>query len=222
MPMMPIIHSNTPTSHPMLRHFPLVAAIQFAALPWVSGEDGIKDPTYNMPAAVTATMGVDDAMRKMETPVKPEVLAEFKKQHPGKFWLFGEDRQFAVRRNIVPAHWFEDGAKQFQKFSGVARPGEFYVFQVCRVPGEQTRPLACEVMFDSLKGANATVISGLDYSTTQQGERSLFVDPVRSAKFSSDPVHPVWIGLQIPKNAAPGNYTGQVLLRPSVLDNEPS
>src|SRR6478735_1163322 len=133
---------------------PFAAAAVFSAsllLP-ARAEDAIKDDTYNMPSAVTSTMGVDVAMRKMETPVKPEVLAEFKKQHPAKFWLFGEDRQFAVRRNIVPAHWFEDGAKQFQKFSGVARPGEFYVFQVCRVPGEQTRPLDCNVMFDSLKG----------------------------------------------------------------------
>ncbi len=107
-----------------------------------------------MPPAVTGVLDAADVLRKMETAVKPEVLENFKRQHPAKFWLFGEDRQLAVRRNIIPAHWFEDGAKQFQQFSGVARPGEFYVFQVGLVPGEMTAPLDCRVMFESLKGAD--------------------------------------------------------------------
>jgi hypothetical protein len=103
----------------------LVAATLLAGPPAIAEDAG-----YNMPAAVTATMAADAVMAKMETAVKPEVLEAFKKAHPAKFWLFGEDRQLAVRNNIIPAHWFENGAKQFQQFSGVARPGEFYVFQV--------------------------------------------------------------------------------------------
>ena len=63
-------------------------------------EDVIKDSTYNLPPEVAATMGADAVMKKMETAVKPETLAAFKQRHPAKFWLFGEDRRFAVRNDI--------------------------------------------------------------------------------------------------------------------------
>ncbi len=176
-----------------------------------------EDTSYNMPPAVTVTMAPDAVMAKMETPVKPEVLEAFKKQHPGKFWLFGEDRQFAVRRNIIPAHWFEDGARQFQKFSGVARPGEFYVFQVGLVPGEKTKPLDCRVVFDALKGADARVLSGEDYANARKGERRLWLTHLEDYQIVSDPVKPIWVGLQIPEDATPGTYDGQILFRNSIF-----
>ncbi|MEO5712129.1 MAG: glycoside hydrolase domain-containing protein, partial [Luteolibacter sp.] len=186
------------------------SSILLAACMTAAAEDPIKDDTYNMPPAVVAEMGVDAAMKKMETPVTAETLDAFKKAHPAPFWLFGEDRQLAVRNNIVPAHWFQDGAKQFQKFSGVARPGEFYVLQVGLIPGDIMRPLDCGVVFDSLQGAQATVISGEDYSMSQKGERRL---PYEADKLFSDPVKPIWIGLQIPENATPGTYAGRVQFR---------
>ena len=99
--------------------------------------DVIKDESYNMPPAVTAMMGVDEAMVKMETAAMPAVLDAFKKSHPAPFWVFGEDRQLAVRNHIVPAHWFENGVRQHGKFSGTARPGEFYVFQACVLGGDK-------------------------------------------------------------------------------------
>ena len=179
------------------------------------------DAPPNPPPAVTDRIEPEAAMKKMETAVKPEILEAFKKEHPAKFWLFGEDRQLAVRNPIIPAHWFENGAKQFQQFSGVARPGEFYVFQVGLVPGEKTTPLDCRVVFDSLKGSEATVLSGTDYRDARTGERRLLIDPIQDGKRLSDPVTPVWLGLQIPEHATPGAYAGQVLFRTSVFRSEP-
>ncbi len=175
------------------------------------------DPSYNMPQAVTGTMEADAVMTQMETAVRPEVLEAFKKQHPAKFWLFGEDRQLAVRRNIIPAHWFEVAAKQFQQFSGVARPGEFYVFQVVMVPGEETKPLDCRVVFDSLKGADATVLSGENYGNARKGERRQYYSYFEQGQILNDPVKPIWVGLQIPENATSGTYTGQILFRYSIF-----
>ncbi len=156
-------------------------------------------------------------MAKMETAVPAEVLDNFKKQHPARFWLFGEDRQLAVRRTVIPAHWFENGAKQFQQFSGVAQPGEFYVFQVGLVPGEETRPLDCRVVFDSLPGAEASVLSGTDYPSARKGERRLFFSYLDYGKLWDEPVKPIWIGLQIPDTTPPGTYQGQVAFRKSVF-----
>jgi len=155
-------------------------------------EDAIKDSTYNMPPAVVATMGVDEAMTKMETAAKPDVLEAFKKIHPAPFWLFGEDRQLAVRNNIIPAHWFENGAKQWGKFSGVARPGEFYAFQVCMLGGKGSVAACPTANKINLPGATMDSISG--------------VLPV----LAEGNVQPVWIGVQVPEDAKAGNYDGTI------------
>lgn len=54
---------------------------------------GTNNPAYNMPPAVGASMGVADAMKKMETVVMPSVFEAFKTANPAPLWLFGEDRQ---------------------------------------------------------------------------------------------------------------------------------
>lgn len=184
-----------------IQRFLLLAGAALA----VQAEDVIKDNTYNMPPAVVATMGVDEAMKKMETAVKPEVLDAFKKANPAPLWIFGEDRQLAVRNNIIPAHWFENGAKQHGKFAGVARPGEFYVFQVCLLGGQALRFTSEISTALDIPGAKATVIS---QSSAWGG----------SFKVASEAVKPLWIGVQIPADTKPGTYQGQVIVA-SANDN---
>ena len=161
----------------------------------------VKDDTYNRPAAVVMTMGVDEAMKKMENPVKAEVLDAFRKAHPGPFWLFGEDRQLAVRNNIVPAHWFEGGAKQFGQLSGVARPGEFYVFQVVFLQGEvkpaEWRSLAVELnRVPGLEVRQITRKSVHDFADLQPGKMQV-----------------LWYGVQLPATTKPGEYRGSVSVK---------
>ncbi len=165
----------------------------------------IKNDTYNMPPAVLGTMGVDEAMQKMEATVKPDVLAAFKKANPAPFWLFGEDRQLAVRNNIIPAHWFENGAKQHGKFAGVARPGEFYVFQVCVVANAETRFAAKIDTTIKLAGSRVTLISK---------------SPVVGGAFKIETgaVKPLWVGIQIPADAKHGTYQGTVEISTAMED----
>ena len=175
------------------------------------GHAAADDDTYHMPPAVTGIMAAGAVMTQMETAVKPDVLAAFKTLHPAKFWLFGEDRQFAVRRTIIPAHWFEDGAKHYQRFAGLARPGEFYVFQVGLVAGDRPPPVRCEVVFDSLQGATSTVLSGSGKDGA--GGRGL----IRGY----DGLLAIWIGLQIPRTAIPGNHAGSVRFSDVVPNMDP-
>ncbi len=155
----------------------------------------------NLPGAIVGRLSDSDAvMRMMETPVKPEVLAAFEKAHPAPFWLSGEDRQRAVRRNIMPAHWFENNAQSWNKFSGVARPGEFYVFQVCVVFAKDARNLAfLEAQISDLPGAEI-------YEVT----RSI---PLRPGE-----VKPVWVAVEVPSNANPGEYHGTATMGNAKLD----
>lgn len=177
------------------------------------------DASYNMPPAVTGTMEADAVMAKMETAVKSEVLEAFKKQHPANFWLFGEDRQFAVRRNVIPAHWFENGAKQFQQFSGVARPGEFYVFQVCLVPGPPDKNPAVDykVVMESPNGIKAHALSGQSRGAAGESERTVWLMDREDGHVPE--VVPVWVGLQIPLDVKPGIYQGRVEFDATVFRN---
>jgi hypothetical protein len=144
---------------------------------------------YNMPDAVTTIVSANEVAKKMTTAVAPDLLADFQKNHPAAFWVFGEDRQQAVRKGVIPAHWFADGARHYQQFSGVAQPGEFYVFQACLLGAPA---LHAEIVINTLPGAAARVIS-------PQG-RTLDV---------------FWLGVQIPENAKPGRYPGEVRFTPA-------
>ncbi|MBN8460285.1 MAG: hypothetical protein J0M04_20850 [Verrucomicrobia bacterium] len=181
----------------------------------VSGLSRAAEGGYNLPGEVAGAMPQDAVMKKMETAVKPEVLAEFKKQHPAKFWVFGEDRQMAVRNGVVPAHWFEPGATNYQHFAGTARPGEFYVFQTCIVPGEEDGSyMDCRVEIDSLPEAFGTVISGIAPVTSQNWSILVFG---LNDKTAGRAVLPVWVAVQIPESAKPGSYGGKVCFRPVSL-----
>ena len=83
----------------------------------------------NDPGATDGAMPLDKVIERMETAVPSSTWDAYSKEHPAPFWLFGEDRRFAVRNDIIPAHWFNDGGAAAQCFRGVAQPGEFYPFQ---------------------------------------------------------------------------------------------
>ena len=188
----------------------LAAAVlaAFCGLRTACAEDVIKDATYNLPSAVAATMGVDEAMQKMETAVAPEVLAAFKQAHPAPFWLFGEDRQLAVRNNIIPAHWFADGAKQYGHFSGVARPGEFYVFQVCMIR-RANEMFAVDKKKYPKSQFDYLLVTKVDF------EKKDGVTANGFSKFSGadlGDVNAFWVGIQIPENAKPGRCEGKVYI----------
>lgn len=158
----------------------------------LAGAQAAEEGNYNMPDAVTANMPADAVTKKMMTPVEPAVLTAFQKKHPAAFWVFGEDRQQAVRKGIIPAHWFEGGARQYQQFFGIAQPGEFYVFQACLIGAPALR---AQIEFDALPGAKARVIS-------PQGER----------------LDAMWLGVSIPPNAKTGRYAGKVRFYPAATD----
>lgn len=65
----------------------------------------------------------------MTTAVDPAVLADFQKKHPAAFWVFGEDRQQAVRKGIIPAHWFEGARGSISSFTASPSPASFMCFR---------------------------------------------------------------------------------------------
>ncbi len=159
---------------------------------------------YNMPDTVTGTVKADEVMKKMETTVKPEVLETFKKEHPpgpSEYWLFGEDRNCPIRANIIPAHWFQDDAKNYRTFTGTARPGEFYVFQVGIVLGD--KGMNGSENYTAKMDLPGAKIEFLTHLIHENGSAYL------PQRITGQNLMVSWVGIHIPANAKKGTYSGK-------------
>ncbi len=141
----------------------------------------------NIPDASSGVMPTDKVTEWMENAVDPDAWAKWRNAHPAPFHLFGEDRQYAVRNNIVPAHWLAKGNHAAERFHGVAQPGEFYPFQVC-VASEKARTLRWNAKTD-LKVSRITP---------------------ETCAVAAKGVKPIWVMVDIPKDAAGKTLKGEV------------
>ena len=146
-----------------------------------SADDNIPDTTSG------GAMPEDSVLSFMENAVDHYVWDAYRKAHPAPFHLFGEDRRFAVRNNIIPAHWFAKKSRAAQGFFGTAQPGEFYPFQVC-VASERARRLRWSVKAD----LNVSRITPETCAVAANG------------------VKPIWVMVDIPKDAAGKTLKGEV------------
>ena len=141
----------------------------------------------NIPDASSGVMPTDKVTAWMENAVDPDAWTKWCNAHPAPFHLFGEDRQYAVRNNIVPAHWLAKGNHAAKRFHGVAQPGEFYPFQVC-VASEKARTLRWNAKTD-LKVSRITP---------------------ETCAVAAKGVKPIWVMVDIPKDAAGKTLKGEV------------
>ena len=165
-----------------------VAAVS-AALLACAAHGGLGSSEDNIPAATTGAMPADKVMERMEKAVDPAAWAEWRNAHTAPFHLFGEDRQFAVRNNIVPAHWIAKGSRAAERFHGAAQPGEFYPFQVC-VFSEKARKLRWSAKTD----LKVCCITPAECEVAANG------------------VKPIWVMVDVPKDAAGKTLKGEVIV----------
>lgn len=144
----------------------------------------------NIPSATDGVMPADKVTEWMENKVDPDAWAAWRNAHPAPFWLFGEDRQYAVRNNIVPAHWFANGSEAAKTFHGRAQPGEWYAFQIC-VASDKARELVWEAK--------------TELAVTR-------ITP-RECRVAAGGVKPIWVMVDIPKDAASKTFIGEVAVR---------
>lgn len=141
----------------------------------------------NIPDASSGVMPTDKVTEWMENAVDPAAWAAWRKSHPAPFHLFGEDRQYAVRNNIIPAHWFAKGNRAAERFHGVAQPGEFYPFQVC-------------VVSDAARKLRWNAKTDLTVSRITPAECAVAANGVK----------PIWVMVDIPKDAVGKTVGGTV------------
>ncbi|HEX4933407.1 MAG TPA: glycoside hydrolase domain-containing protein [Gemmatimonadaceae bacterium] len=180
---------------------PQVARLQqWKSLPQatVTGFDAIDDFSRFTAMEYVATKGELDAMKQ--------------KYAWAEFFAFPEDRARSIRmRDDVPFTWVQDGP--FKPFVGTAARGEYYTFQVglwahrlaidslryeatpfTRKGGREVIPASAFTCFN---------LEGVDWS----GRRF-----TRAPRVERGKVQPLWFGVQVPRDAVPGDYEGEVAI----------
>ncbi len=148
----------------------------------------------------------------MEYIAGADELVVLRAKHQGEpFLAFAEDRRNSIRmRDDIPHVWAERGA--FVPFTGTAMRGESYAFQI----GVWAH-----------KGA-VTLLSGGAAALVRQGGGTIPAQAVSSINFEgtdwsgahftravhvdSGKVQALWYYVNVPANAAPGDYKGRVAL----------
>jgi hypothetical protein len=181
--------------------------------------DGLRSNAWQkLPRAETTEFQAIDEFNSfypMEVIATAEETRALVAKHPKAFYLlFPEDRRYPIRMTgDLPQRWIERGAGQ--PFRGEAARGEFYTFQVgvYAVAGPVEN---LTVSFGGLKarsGQGRIAATAFRCSNTGGTDWTgkTFQKTIHVAK---DKVQPLWVGVQIPDDAEPGEYEGSVTVAP--------
>ncbi len=164
-------------------------------------------------------------MEVVATPEEAQALlqpsAAFTLQHPGAsrvlqpegrapipppYLLFPEDRRFPIRMtDELPLRWVKSGPGN--EFRGEAQRNEFYVFQI-GVWAARTNLAGLDVEF---KGDIARWLNCFNTGGTNWDGKPFH----KRINVPQGKVQPLWIGVDVPPDAAPGEHRATVTIRPT-------
>ena len=151
-----------------------------------------------------------DPMEVIATPEETSKLLAMHGQEP--FLLFPEERQFPIRMtDDLPLRWILNGPGN--EFQGDARRGEFFVFQVgVFASGSAIEKLSVD--YSDLKSNHGTLIPASAIRCFNLGGTDWFGRRMqKNFAVPQGKIGALWFGVQIPKEAAPGNYRGTMVIR---------
>ncbi|HEY6951400.1 MAG TPA: glycoside hydrolase domain-containing protein, partial [Bacteroidota bacterium] len=132
------------------------------------------------------------------------------------YLLFPEDRKDPIKMSDdLPAKWIMDGPRKL--FGGFAHKGEFYTFQI-GLFAARTQIEGVKVSMSDLRGRDGGTIPSLSFTSFNTGgvdwqgkefEKSVTVERGK--------VQALWMGVQVPPDAEPGFYTGEITISPRGL-----
>jgi hypothetical protein len=130
------------------------------------------------------------------------------------YLLFPEDRRYPIRMtDELPRRWIQSGPGT--EFHGEADRGEFYAFQLGLFASGQALD-DVRLDFGDFLGARGARIPASAARCFNLGGTDWLGRPFKKALgVAQGAVRPLWVGIQVPANAPPGNYTGIVRVRPA-------
>lgn len=167
-------------------------------------------------ARVLAYQSVDslDAFTPMEIiATRGETRALLARNPKSTYFVFPEDRSNSVRMATdLPQRWIQTGANA--PFRGNADRGEFYVFQLGVFAVSQN--LAdVRTVFSDLTGPGGSSIPASRIECFNAGGVNWIGQPfTKVVAVDRGRVQPLWIGVDIPVDARPGDYSGIATVAP--------
>lgn len=140
-------------------------------------------------------------------------IENLKAEMPDDFLTFPEDRSFPIRLTTVPVRWVEKGPSS--EFEGMACPNEYYTWQTGLWAVTKDLENISWSCSDFIHESGKATISKKDITcfnlegTNWDGKPITFDVNVPKGK-----VQALWFGMQIPENAKPGRYEGEITLAP--------
>lgn len=133
------------------------------------------------------------------------------------YLLFPEDRKYPIRMtDDLPLCWIRRGPGD--ELRGEAQRGEFYVFQVGLYAARQAiEDLSVEIS-DLRPQQGSPIPASAFHAFNFSGTDWLGRPMTRRVRVPEGKVAPLWFGVQIPKEAAPGAYQATLTFRPKNAD----
>ena len=170
-------------------------------------------------AAVVEFQAIDELntffpMEVIATAAETTSLEDRHRDKP--YLLFPEDRRFPIRMtDDLPQRWITAGANR--PFRGEAARGEYYAFQV-GVFASRGPIQNLQVRFADLRGPKGALIKSSAFSCFNVGGRDWTGKTfVKALTVPSGKVQALWMGVQVPAEAASGEYVGSVTVEPAGL-----
>ena len=153
-----------------------------------------------------------DRFDPMEVCATQEEVARLLAAHPDRPYLvFPEDRRFPIRMTEdLPVRWIAAGPSN--KFRGEAQRNEYYAFQI-GVYAARAAVEGVEVEFANLTGPGGRPIPAASMRCFNLGGTDWTGRPLRKTVLvPKGKVQALWCGVDVPKDAAPGEYRGTATL----------
>jgi len=155
-----------------------------------------------------------DRFDPMEVIATAAETREFLARYPQSYLVFPEDRRYPIRMAAdLPLRWLQAGPGA--TFHGEALRNEFYAFQI-GVSAVSQALEAVDVEFSDLRGpAPGAVLPAASLRCFNLGGVNWDAQPFRqTVNVPAGRVQALWLGLQVPEQAEPGDYEGSVAIRP--------
>ncbi len=156
-----------------------------------------------------------DSCDPMELVATREEVESLVSRYPSRTYLiFPEDRQYAIRmQEHIPLRWVQRGAQD--NFHGQACRNEFFAFQIgLYATNTDIERLAIE--FEPLQMASGGRIPKEALRCFNLGGSDWEGRPFeKTVSVEKGRIQALWIGVQIPETAQPGDYHGTVRIKPA-------
>ncbi len=171
-------------------------------------------------AAVVEFQSIDefDSLEPMEVIATAEETKSLLAKYPeARYLLFPEDRKFSIRMtDDLPLRWIQKGPQTV--FRGEAARGEYYSFQVGVYAGREDISNVTVLFGDLKNGTSGKAIPAAAFNCINTGGIDWNGEPLKKViAIAAGKIQPLWCGVQVPADAAPGDYEGMIRVYPKGL-----